>query len=539
MPLGVLRGVPTEIMTTESSSFPSDFDSPEEFLSAIIDSSDDAIITKDLNGVVTSWNKGAERVFGYTAEEMVGRPIMTLIPKDRQDEEPKILQRLRRGERVDHFDTRRVCKDGREIEIALTISPVKNSRGEIVGASKIARDVTMQKQAARSIARANAEVERQSRMKDEFLTTLSHELRTPLQSIVGWVQILKGGDVDEGELAKGLEVIGRNAEAQQHIIEDLLDMNRILSGKVRLDVQKVDLGVVVQSALDSVMPAAQGKSISVRAVLDSRSKPVAGDPQRLQQVFWNLLNNAIKFTPKGGRIEVLLRGVDSQLVVSFADSGIGISPEFLPHVFDRFRQADSSTTRVHSGLGLGLAIVKHIVELHGGVVKARSEGENRGATFEVCLPVAAVRDESIGLSKAAVDGREEPPVQKLQGINVVVVDDDDDSRDLIARTLIKSGASVRTAGSAHEGLCLIDETVPDVLVSDIGMPEMNGFSFIESVRSRPTEKGGKVPAAALTAYTRVEDRVQALCAGFQILLPKPVDAGELIATVRSLSHQAR
>jgi PAS domain S-box-containing protein len=526
-------------MTTEPTNFPADFDSPEEFLSAIISSSDDAIITKDLNGIVTSWNKGAERVFGYTAEEMIGRPILTLIPKDRQNEEPQILERLRRGERVDHFDTKRLRKDGREIEISLTISPVKNSKGKIVGASKIARDVTMQKQASRSIARANAEVERQSRMKDEFLTTLSHELRTPLQSIVGWVQILKGGDVADGELAKGLEVIGRNAEAQQHIIEDLLDMNRILSGKVRLDVQKVDLSAVVQTAIDSVMPTAQAKSIVVRAVLDTRSKPVAGDPQRLQQVFWNLLNNAIKFTPKGGRIEVLLREVNSQLVVSFTDTGIGISPDFLPHVFDRFRQADSSTTRVHSGLGLGLAIVKHIVELHGGTVKAKSDGENRGATFEVYLPMAAVRDENIGLPKSAVDGRAEPPVQKLQGINVIVVDDDDDSRDLIARTLMKSGAEVRTAGSAHEGLCLIDETVPDVLVSDIGMPEMNGFSFIETVRSRPTEKGGKVPAAALTAYTRVEDRVQALCAGFQILLPKPVDAGELIATVRSLSHHAR
>ena len=269
----VARNAAKTSMMTPPTTLPPGFDSPEHFLSAIIDSSDDAIITKDLNGIVTSWNKGAERIFGYTAEEMIGQPILRLIPDDRKEEEPAILQRLRSGERVDHFDTKRRHKDGHELDISLTISPVKNRAGEIVGASKIARDISLQKQAARILATASDETVRQNRLKDEFLTTLSHELRTPLQSIVGWVQILQGGDLAEGELAQGLEVIGRNAKAQQHIIEDLLDMSRILSGKVRLDVQKIELGTVLEAALETVRPAAQAKGVKIHAVIDPVASP--------------------------------------------------------------------------------------------------------------------------------------------------------------------------------------------------------------------------------------------------------------------------
>jgi PAS domain S-box-containing protein len=330
---------------TAPTTLPPGFDSPEHFLSAIIDSSDDAIVTKDLNGIVTSWNKGAERIFGYVAEEMIGQPILRLIPADRKSEEAAILARLRNGERVDHFDTKRLHKEGHELDISLTISPVKNRAGEIVGASKVARDISLQKQASHILAMANEETVRQNRLKDEFLTTLSHELRTPLQSIIGWVQILQSGDLGEGELAQGLEVIGRNAKVQQHIIEDLLDMSRILSGKVRLDAQKIELGTVLEAALETVRPAAQAKGVKIHAVVNSTAASVFGDPQRLQQVFWNLLSNAIKFTPKGGRIDVLLQRVHSHLEASIADTGIGISNEFLPHVFDRFRQADASTTR--------------------------------------------------------------------------------------------------------------------------------------------------------------------------------------------------
>ena len=525
---------------TPPTTLPPGFDSPEHFLSAIIDSSDDAIITKDLNGIVTSWNKGAERIFGYVAEEMIGQPILRLIPTDRKEEEPAILKRLRSGERVDHFDTKRLHKDGHELDISLTISPVKNRAGEIVGASKVARDISLQKQAGRILATANDETVRQNRLKDEFLTTLSHELRTPLQSIVGWVQILQGGDLAEGELAQGLEVIGRNAKAQQHIIEDLLDMSRILSGKVRMDVQKIELGTVLEAALETVRPAAQAKGVKIHAVIDPVATPISGDPQRMQQVFWNLLSNAIKFTPRGGRIEVLLQRVNSHLEANIADTGIGIATDFLPHVFDRFRQADASTVRSHGGLGLGLAIVKHLVELHGGHVLAKSPGPGKGATFSVVVPLAAVSEQSFTSSRRegqGIDGHDRP-LPALHGITVLVVDDDEDSRTLVARTLEKAGAKVRTAGSADEALKVLDESRPHVLVSDIGMPEKNGYALLEELRARPAEKGGKIPAAALTAYTRVEDRVQALCAGFQILLPKPVDAMELVATVAALAKQA-
>ena len=445
-----------------------------------------------------------------------------------------ILSRLRKGERVDHFETKRVRKDGEVIEISLTISPVRDGAGKIVGASKIARDITVQKRATEALARASAETARQSRMKDEFLATLSHELRTPLQSIVGWLQLLRSESCDSEELAHGLAVVERNVAAQQRIIEDLLDMNRILSGKVRLDVQRVELAPVIQAALDTIRPSADAKAIRIHAVLDPLAKPVSGDPQRLQQIFWNLLSNAVKFTPQRGRIEVLLERVNSHLEVTFADNGIGIADEFLPYVFDRFRQQDGSDTRSQGGLGLGLAIVKHLVELHGGTVLAKSSGLGKGAKFSVILPLAAINDIQ-GRSTPADDDHPTPSGRpNLKNVSVVVVDDDADSRFLIARTLAKAGAEVRAADSVDEGLSLIDAALPHVIVSDIGMPGRNGYALIEELRSRTPEKGGKIPAIALTAYTRMEDRVKALTAGFQILLPKPAEALELLVTVESM-----
>jgi CheY-like chemotaxis protein len=336
-----------------------------------------------------------------------------------------------------------------------------------------------------------------------------------------------------------LEVIGRNAKSQQHIIEDLLDMSRILSGKVRLDVQKIELGTVLEAALETVRPAAQAKGVKIHAVLDPVATPISGDPQRMQQVFWNLLINAIKFTPRGGRIDVLLQRVNSHLEASIADTGIGIASDFLPHVFDRFRQADASTIRSHGGIGLGLAIVKHLVELHGGNVFAKSLGTGKGATFSVAVPLAAVTEQNFASSRREGQGIDARPVPALHGIAVLVVDDDADSRTMVARTLQKAGANVSIAGSADEALKALDGSLPHVLVSDIGMPGKNGYALLEQLRARPAEKGGKIPAAALTAYTRVEDRVQAMCAGFQILLPKPVDAMELVATVAALAKQAQ
>ncbi|OAI56325.1 hypothetical protein AYO49_04545 [Verrucomicrobiaceae bacterium SCGC AG-212-N21] len=515
---------------------PLGFDSPEHFLSAIIDSSDDAIITKSLEGIVTSWNPSAERLFGYTAKEMIGQPVLILIPEDRREEEPMILAKLRRGERVDHFETKRRNKDGTLLDISLTISPVKNRAGEIVGASKIARDITAQKQAAAALVAAAEETTRQSRMKDEFLSTLSHELRTPLQSIVGWVEILKSGRLDPGELEQAVEVIDRNVRAQQHIIEDLLDMNRILSGKVRMDVQRVDVGPILHAAVESVRPSALAKGVELNAIIGSSSHLVLGDAHRLQQVFWNLLSNAIKFTPKGGRVEASVQRVNSHFEISVTDTGIGIDPAFLPYVFDRFRQADASVSRVHTGLGLGLAIVKHLVELHGGTVLAKSNGVNQGATLSVTLPLAALSADALPKQKpAAMRNSSMPYLPRLDGISVLVVDDDHDSRRLICRALTKAGAIVREAPGTNEALSVLDESVPHVLVSDIGMPGRDGFSLVEALRARPAERGGIIPAIALTAYSRVEDRVHALCSGFQILLPKPANSSELVASIRSLT----
>lgn len=515
------------------------FSSPESLLAALINSSDDAIVSKDLNGVVMSWNKGAERIFGFTAAEMVGQPITRIIPAERQSEETEILSRLRRGERIDHFETVRQRKDGTPVEVALTISPVRNAEGQIVGASKIARDVTEQHRAAEELRRVAAEEARQSRIKDEFLATLSHELRTPLQSIVGWIQILREPDVTKEDLEQGLEVIDRNAKGQTRIIEDLLDMSRILTGKVRLDVQQVMLGSVIEAAVETVKPAAHAKEIRLHAMIDPLAKPVTGDPSRLQQVFWNMLSNAIKFTPRGGRVQVLLERVNSHLEVTVTDTGAGIAPEFLPYVFERFRQADASTTRKHAGLGLGLAIVKHLVELHGGTVRAKSSGLGEGASFTATFPLAVLHPETENVTKHS--RRERPstplPTSRLDGVSVLVVDDEEDARVMLAKVLQKAGANVRTASSAAEALAAFQSSVPTVLVSDIGMPEEDGFALIKAVRALPPSNGGQVPAIALTAYTRMEDRVQVFSSGFQMHLAKPAESKELLAVVESLARQ--
>ena len=366
---------------------------------AIIASSDDAIVSKDLNGIVKSWNQSAERMFGYTAEEMIGKSITVLFPPDRLDEEPKILEQLRRGQRVDHFETVRVRKDGRKLDISVTISPVKDPAGHVIGVSKVARDITSIKRVLREREElldrekaARAEAERIGRMKDEFLATLSHELRTPLNAILGWASILRSNAaLTPQDLEQGLETIERNARAQAQLIEELLDMSRIINGKLRLEVQPVDLPLVVSEAIESVRPAAQAKGIRLVQVLDPRGGPITGDPNRLRQVLWNLLSNSIKFTPRDGRVQVFLRRVNSHVEITVADSGQGISADFLPQMFTRFSQADTSEARRHGGLGLGLALVKSLVELHGGTVKAASPGVNQGATFTVSLPLTVLQ----------------------------------------------------------------------------------------------------------------------------------------------------
>jgi PAS domain S-box-containing protein len=816
-------------------------------LAAIVESADDAVISKTLEGVITSWNKGAERIFGYTAEEAIGQPVTLLFPEDHADEEPAILARIRAGDRVEHYETVRRRKDGSLVDISLTVSPILAPDGRVVGASKIARDITERRRAQRqldenatrlslamaaarmgdwnwdmatdqvtlsetaahifglppgdsftwatmrerlhvedrerarlaveaslaargdydieyrvgngggphrwvlargrglygedgrvtgmlgvvqditerkrteealreqtdalatvnelgriisaeldlhrmvqavtdaateltgahfgsffynvlneegasytlytlsgvpreafahfpmpratdlfgptfrgegtvriddvkrdprygknspyfgmpeghlpvtsylavpvvsrsgevlgglffgapaasafterhariveglaaqaavamdnarlyeSAQRARAEAERlyreaqeSSRLKDEFLATVSHELRTPLTAILGWAHMLRTGRIDGDSARQAFETVERNARAQAQLIDDLLDVSRIITGKLRIDVRPVDPNSFIEAAVEAVRPAAEAKGVRLQKVLDTGSVTVSGDPVRLQQVIWNLLSNAIKFTPRGGRVQVRLERVHSHVEVAVSDDGQGIPPEFLPHVFDRFRQADQRTTRQHGGMGLGLSIVRHLVELHGGTVKAESGGEGLGAAFTVRLPVAAVyhaEGEVVRAHPAA--GGALPAFEsfdRLDGLRVLVVDDEPDTREMLKAGLGRCGAEVVAAASAAEAMEAIEKSAPDLLISDIGMPGEDGYELMRRVRRLPPASGGRVPAIALTAYARAEDRMQSLRAGYQMHVPKPVELAELAAVAAS------
>jgi PAS domain S-box-containing protein len=679
-------------------------------LAAIVESSDDAIVTKDLDGIITSWNRSAERIFGYTAEEAIGRSIRMLIPAELQSEEDMVLARIRAGDKIDHYETVRQRKDGTRLSISLTVSPLRNDKGEIVGASKIARDITERTrlQAAAQEHAANTEklgevgaavastLDRESivqkvtdiatdltraefgaffynvtdpktgdafmlytlsgasrdafahfphpratalfaptfrgegpvriddvkqdprhgknppfhgmppghlpvrsflavpvkglrgnvlgglffghsqvgvftaqherlamgvaawatvalenarlyedakaanRIKDEFLAVLSHELRTPLNAILGYARLLRGGILSPEKAARGLETVERNALSLTQIVEDVLDVSRIVSGKIRLDVQPVELPLIVDNAVATVQPAADAKGVRVQAVIDPHVGPVSGDPGRLQQVVWNLVSNAVKFTPKNGRVQVRLGRVNSHVEIAVSDTGIGIRPDFLPYVFERFRQADSGTTRKTGGLGLGLAIVRHIVEMHGGTVEASSEGENKGATFRVRLPIMIVHPDK---SRAR---REHPRTERqealsgladLRGVHVLAVDDEEDALTLLRVVLEAAGATVVTVASPVMALERIAEARPHVLVIDLGMPEMDGFELIGRIRHSHDPAVRNLPAAALTAFARSDDRTKALRSGFEMHLAKPVDPGELVASVATLARR--
>jgi signal transduction histidine kinase/ActR/RegA family two-component response regulator len=389
---------------------------------------------------------------------------------------------------------------------------------------------------------ARGEAERANSLKDEFLATVSHELRTPLNAILGWAHLLRTGTMSDAQHQQGLEVIERNARAQTQLIEDLLDMSRIISGKMRLDIQSVDPSAFIEAAIQTVRPSAEAKGIRLSTLLDPGAGPVNGDPGRLQQVVWNLLSNAIKFTDRNGRVQVVLERVNSHIEIAVADTGVGIKPEFLPHVFDRFRQEKASRTRTAAGLGLGLSIVKHLVELHGGSLRAISAGEGQGATFTVCLPLTVVQREGQPGHRLHPKGPSptsplfRPP--DLSGIKVLVVDDQPDARDMIKRVLEDSEADVMTAGSAAEALRAVEEGRPDVLVSDIGMPEVDGYELLRRIRALGPRSGGPLPAIALTAFARSEDRTRALRAGFLAHVAKPVEPSELLATIASVVGRA-
>jgi PAS domain S-box-containing protein len=676
-------------------------------LAQIVDSSDDAIVSKDLNGIIQSWNAAAERMFGYTASEAIGQSIRMIIPPELQAEEDMVLARVRTRQGVDHFETRRRRKDGTDVLVSLTVSPISDEAGVVVGASKIARDITERTsllamaaqqaiiaktlgdvgtliassldqpivvrkvmEAATSLTTAefgaffynvrdpqSGEVYMRStlsgapkeafaaippprqaeifapilhgegpvrlsdatidprfehnppffgmpeghlpvrsylavpvtnaagellgglffgdstpgvfteeheqlatgiagwaslalenarlytaardadRLKDEFLAVLSHELRTPLNAVVGYARLLQGNVLSGDKAARGMETLERNALALMQIVDDVLDVSRIISGKIRLDVQPVELPLLIHNAVATVKPAADAKRVRIETIVDPRVGPVSGDPDRLQQVVWNLLTNAVKFTPKTGRIQIRLERVNSHVEIVVSDTGTGIRREFLPHVFERFRQADASTTRKTGGLGLGLSIVGHIVELHGGSVEALSDGEGKGATFRVRLPLMIVHTET------GRERREHPiterrgPLPKLgslRGVRIVAIDDEEDTLGLLRVVLEAAGAEVLTFSSALAGLEHLAGLHPDALVVDVGMPEIDGYEFISRLRRSPDVTVRDVPAAALTAFARAADRTKALESGFEMHLAKPVDPAELVASMATL-----
>lgn len=681
-------------------------------LAKVVESSDDAIVSKDLDGTIVSWNTAAERMFGYTAAEAIGRSIRILIPDDLQAEEDGVLAKIRAGESIDHYETIRQKKDGTKLSISLTVSPIRDDSGRVIGASKIARDITEQVR-LRTIAREHAintehlaqvgavvassldrdtivqkvtdmateltgaeigaffyivrdvhtgaahvlhklsgpgkdsfspsvdpdlqgafgsvfrgeqpvrftdvgedsplgeaeplfglpvgdlpvrsylavpvkgrsrelagglmfghsragvftdqherlasgvaswaavalenaslyvEAREANRMKDDFLAVLSHELRTPLNAIVGYARLLRAGVLAEEKAARGLEILERNANALTQIVEDVLDVSRIVAGKLRLDVQPVELPLVVDNAVATVQPAADAKGVRMQTIIDPRIGPVSGDPDRLQQVVWNLLTNAVKFTPRNGRVQVRLERANSHVEIAVSDTGVGIAPEFLPFVFDRFRQAEAGTTRKTGGLGLGLAIVRNLVEMHGGTVEVASGGQGQGATFRIMLPLMIVHP-------PVIDAKREHPttsrlerlkeLEGLRGVRVLAIDDEHDALTLLRVVLEAAGAEVTTFGSPVKALERLASLQPDVIVVDLGMPEMDGFELIRRVRAFDDPRVRDVPAAALTAFARSDDRTRALKSGFEMHLAKPVDPGELVVSVATLVRRSR
>ncbi len=387
---------------------------------------------------------------------------------------------------------------------------------------------------------SRAEADIANSIKDEFLAVMSHELRTPLTSILGWSNLLATGNLDEQATNRAVETIVRSARAQKQLIDDLLDMSRIVTGKLRLNVRPVELAPIIEAVVDSVRPSADSREIHLKTALESLMSPVSGDPDRIQQIIWNLLSNAIKFTPKGGQIDVRLERVHSHMEITISDTGQGIAPEFLEHIFERFRQSDSSSTRQHGGLGLGLSIVRQLVELHGGTVTAQSPGEGFGTIIRVLLPLLCIHQE---LSDADMTptliGRKTLTFWQpsLNDLRVLIVEDEPDARELVAAVLTARGAEVVSVGSAGEALEEMERQQFDVLVSDIGMPSMDGYALIERVRQLPAERGGRIPAAALTAYAGVEDRMRVLSSGYQMHIPKPVEPAELTTVVANLARR--
>jgi PAS domain S-box-containing protein len=487
---------------------------------------------------ITDVNPFLTELLGYSRDEFLGKELWEIGLFSDKEASQTAFRELQETGYLRHEDLPLQTKHGERREVEF-VSNVYEEDGQQVIQCNI-RDITDRKRAEEergllleNCQVAHAEADAANSIKDEFLALLSHELRTPLSSILGWSKLLADGQLDEQAAELALETIVRSARAQRQLIDDLLDISRIITGKLRLDVRPVELAPLIEAVVDGVRPAADAKSILLQTTLDSRTGAISGDPDRLQQIIWNLLTNAIKFTPKGGRVEVRLERIASHVEMTISDTGQGIAPEFLPHVFDRFRQSDSSSTRRHGGLGLGLSIVSQLVELHGGTVKAESPGTGEGTNFKVILPLLSVHHElSAGkMTRPPIKSSPLPHWQpSLDDLRVLVVDDEPDARELIALVLTGRGAEVVVVGSAVEALAEMERGR-----FDVGMPLMDGYQLISKIRQLPMERGGKIPAAALTAYAGVEDRMRALSAGYQIHIPKPVEPAELTTVVANLA----
>lgn len=507
----------------------------EERFRCLSTSSPVGIFLTDIEGLCTYTNPRCQAICGFTLEQSLGNGwLESIYSEDRERVKINWSTYTRQGHEYSdefRFQTPQAIINW----VHVRSSPMLSDKGKPIGHVVTVEDITDRKQAEdernkllrEQIARQQAEAA--NRLKDEFLATLSHELRTPLNSILGWARLLRTRDFDEDTTARALETIERNAKLQAQLIEDILDVSRIIRGKLRLNICAVNLVAVIEGAIDAVSPQAEGKAIQLETAFDSSVNTVSGDPNRLHQIVWNLLSNAIKFTPEGGKVQVRLESAGSHAEIKVIDTGIGISPEFLPYVFDRFRQADGQSTRSYGGLGLGLAIVHHLVELHGGNVCAESRGEGQGSTFTVKLPLIE------GHRGLGVGCREKSSPHSLNGLQVLVVDDEPDVREFVTIALQEYGAKVTAVASTDDAIEALKHLQPDVLLSNIGMPEEDGYTLIRKVRNLDAERGIFIPAAALTAYAREEDGMRALQAGFQIHLSKPVDTTELVVAVAKLA----
>ncbi len=527
----------------------------QELLQVTLESIGDAVIATDIDGKINFINPTAEALTGWKISEVAGKNLEDVFnivnEKTRQPVENPFTVVTREGVIVGLANhTILITRDNREIPIEDSGAPIRDADGNIIGVIIVFHDVSERRRAEQERERlleseqsARGEAETANRLKDDFLATVSHELRTPLNAILGWSAMLSRSPFEEKNVRNALEVIERNAKFQAEIISDILDVSSIITGKLRIESKPIELAPIIQSAVETLRPASDAKSIKLKTSFNSNGGLVLGDSNRLQQIIWNLVSNAIKFTPENGNIEIRLEQVNSHLEIIVSDNGIGIDEQFLPYVFERFRQADASTTRADRGLGLGLAIVRHLVELHGGTISAESEGDGKGSTFVIRLPAASVNEgnDSGGsppkLNQAETDGNSDN-APDLSGLRVLVVDDDPDTLGILHLMLSGYGAEVKSADSASDALEIFLKWKPNVLVSDIGMPGEDGFMLIDKIRALSPEKGGTVPAAALTAYAGEEDRLKALAAGFQTHIPKPVEPTTLVSAVELLAKQA-